>query len=117
MGETPDISDLLQFTFNEEVYYHTPGASYPASGEELGNFVGVADASGDELTFLVLSKNNQIMTRSVLRSAERTDTHNKRVAAIDGDLCGEKGGFKTILGTGILSSLHFLAQKKPLIFQ
>ena len=35
MGDTPDISDLLQFTFNEPVYYHTPNAPYPASGEEL----------------------------------------------------------------------------------
>ena len=76
LGETPDISDLLQFTFNEKVYYHTPGASYPASGEELGNFVGIADSAGDELTILVLSKDNQILTRSVLRSPERTDTHN-----------------------------------------
>ena len=38
-GETPDISDLLQFTFNEAVYYHTQGTSYPASGEELGGIL------------------------------------------------------------------------------
>ena len=63
-GKTPDISDLLQFTFNESVYYHTPGAAYPASGEELGNFVGVADSSGDELTFLVFSKNKRFSLKA-----------------------------------------------------
>ena len=109
---------MLQFSFNESVYYHIPGASYPASGEELGNFVGVADSSGDELTFLVLTKNNQILTRSVLRSAERTSDHNKRVAEIDGGLSDENGGVQDDLASeGIVLTSLLEAKETSELFQ
>ena len=83
LGIKPDISDLLQFKFYEQVYYHVPGASYPTSGEELGNFVGIADDVGDELTFLVLTKEGKVIPRSVMRSAEACEDPNKRVLESD----------------------------------
>ena len=39
-GETPDISDILQFTFYQPVYYHAPNAPYPSTEEKLGRFWG-----------------------------------------------------------------------------
>ena len=41
-GNTPDISNLLQFHWYQKVYYYDPSASFPASKEKIGRFVGVA---------------------------------------------------------------------------
>ena len=65
------MSDLLLFAFYELVHHHLPEAPHPASAEELGNFVGIADDCGDELTFLVLTKKGSIIPRSVLEARVR----------------------------------------------
>ena len=49
-GETPDILNLLQFHWYEQVFYHDPKASYPSPKEKLGRFVGIAEHIGDTLT-------------------------------------------------------------------
>ena len=45
-GETPDISNLLQFHWYQKVYYYDPSSSYPRPKEKLGRFVGVAENVG-----------------------------------------------------------------------
>ena len=41
-GETPDITTLLKFEFNEPVLYHQPGTDFPSEGgsEKLGYWMG-----------------------------------------------------------------------------
>ena len=50
-GETLDISALLQFTFNKKVLYADRDASFPASKEKLGWWMGVAENKGDALMY------------------------------------------------------------------
>ncbi|MGH7974690.1 MAG: hypothetical protein ACREBR_04130, partial [bacterium] len=70
-GNTPDISHLLQFSWYERVYIYDKGASFPETKERLGRYVGPAENCGDALTYKVLlSDTDQIVKRSVLRSAE-----------------------------------------------
>ena len=70
-GETPDISNLLQFHWYEKVYYLDPRSSYPSPREKLGHFVGVAEDVGDTLTYKVLtSDTRQVIFRSVVRPAD-----------------------------------------------
>jgi hypothetical protein len=79
-GETPDISNLLQFKFFEPVYYYDPSVPFPASKECLGHFVGIAENVGDSMTFRVLTDVTQeIIARSTIRSATIGDTVNKRL--------------------------------------
>ena len=83
--ETPDISAFLQFEFYQRVLYLDPTAAYPRTKELPGRFVGVADNTGDALTFYVLTDHtNQVIARSVVRPA--TDDpllDNQRVSPED----------------------------------
>jgi hypothetical protein len=66
-GETPNILELLQFTFYQKIYYHDPEAPFPNSGEKLGHFVGIASNVGDALTYYILTNDtNQVISQSVL---------------------------------------------------
>jgi hypothetical protein len=53
---------------------------FPASKEKPGRFVGVAENVGDAMTFWVLTEDTeQLIARSVIRSAEDPNKANKRV--------------------------------------
>ena len=69
-GETPDISSIIQFSWLQPVLYYNKMASNPQPKEELGHFVGIAINVGDALTFKVLTDNDQVLCRSVIRPAD-----------------------------------------------
>ena len=82
-GVTPDISALLQYSFYEPVYYLndiTTHASFPNTKESLGRFVGIAESTGDAMTYYVLTTDNKIIARSVMRSALTTENANLRIS-------------------------------------
>jgi hypothetical protein len=112
IGITPDISPLLQFAFYEQVYFKTPG-SFPDVNEELGWFVGIAENIGDALTFWVLTASNQVLARSLVRSASNPQEPNlladRRVLSPDvPDGPGVEGRFAN--DTAILEdSFHFMS--------
>jgi hypothetical protein len=91
-GETPDISDILQFTFYQPVYYHAPNAPYPSTEEKLGRFLGIADSVGDDLTFWILTDDtDQVIARSVLRPADSGGDPNARLPEVNESTSPEKG--------------------------
>jgi hypothetical protein len=55
-GITPDLSPLLMHSFYDKVYYLDAEVPFPQSKEKLGRFVGIAENTGDALTFLVYTK-------------------------------------------------------------
>ena len=92
-GVTPDISALLQFHFYEPIYYYEE-ASFPATEEKFGHWLGVAENQGDALTYFILAENNQILSRSLvrpitdteknLRCPVSTEQNDPEVAVIEG---------------------------------
>ena len=75
-GETPDISNLLQFHWYQKVYYYDPKSSYPKPKEKLGYFVGIAENVGDTLTYKILTDDTrEVIFRSVVRAAETKDSN------------------------------------------
>ena len=67
-GDTPDISNLLQFHWYESVYYYDPSSPYPLPKEKVGRFLGVAENVGDTLTYKILTSDTQeVIYRSVVR--------------------------------------------------
>ena len=72
-GETPDISAFMQFTFWEKVLYYSHGESFPDTTEKVGRFLGVSENCGDALTFYILTKDEQIISRSVVRKCTETN--------------------------------------------
>ena len=64
-GGVTDISAYLSFHWWQEVLYETP-----TKQEALGRWVGVADKTGDALTYLILTNDTQqVVIRSNVRSA------------------------------------------------
>ena len=82
-GLTPDISALLQYTFYEPIYYYDAEVSFPHSRELPGRFLGIAENVGDALTFQVLTDENRVICRSVMRSALDTINVNQRALLTD----------------------------------
>ena len=79
IGETPDISCLLQFHFYQPIFYYEKTESFPCSKERLGWWVGVAESQGDALTYKILTIENDVITRSVICPADNPIHPNRRV--------------------------------------
>ena len=70
LGETPDISVLLQFQFWEPVYYTKYDEKFPSDSTELlGRFVGISENVGHSMTYKILTEDDKIIHRAVARSA------------------------------------------------
>ena len=69
---------MLQFTFNEKVLYAARDASFPASKEKLGWWMGVAENKGGALTYWILTEDGQLLARSLVRPLKASEK-NKRV--------------------------------------
>jgi hypothetical protein len=81
LGFTPDISILLVFIFWEPVYYKKYDAKFPNDSTEcLGRFVGFSDNVGHAMTYKVLTADNKIIRRAVLRSARKPGAFKNRRA-------------------------------------
>ena len=88
-GNTPDISQLLQFQFYEPVYYATAAAlsyadkpKFPSETcEGSGRIVGFGENVGDAFTYKILTDDtNVVIYRSAVRSAMSPDDRNLRVS-------------------------------------
>ena len=77
-GETPDISALMQFEFYEPIFYFDQ-ESFPNSCEKEGYFLGIAENKGDALTYWILTEQNTVLARSVVRSAEEGEPNKRAV--------------------------------------
>ena len=75
-GNTPDISALLQYTFYQPVYFSDKD-TYPHANERLGHWLGVAENKGDVLTYWILTENQTVLARSLVRPVQDFEV-NKR---------------------------------------
>ena len=80
-GQTPDISAITKYEFNEPIYYRTHEPSFPSENtERLGYFVGYAENVGNAFTYKVLDAvTDKIIHRSAVRTALDPDTKNSKV--------------------------------------
>ena len=74
-GSTPDISMVLLFIFYERVYYQRVETSFPSdSRENIGRFAGFSEYVGHQMTFKVVTPDNKIIHRSMIRKAGTSDS-------------------------------------------
>ena len=67
-GETPDISNLIQFRWYDLLYYYEPTNEYPDSKEKLGRFIGIAPTSGDIMTYHIYNEETEkVYRRNITR--------------------------------------------------
>jgi hypothetical protein len=80
-GDTPDISDYLNFEFYQWVKVYDPMA-FPSSCEYLGRWLGPAHQIGQALCYFILKENGQVIARTTVRSLTDTEiTDEKEIQA------------------------------------
>jgi hypothetical protein len=60
-GSTPDISAYSMFDWYQPVFYYSPTAQFPAQRKAIGRWIGVAQNSTDEMSYLILAKIGRIV--------------------------------------------------------
>ena len=71
-GDSPDISELLDFSFYDWVKVYDP-APFPEQRESLARWLGPAHNVGQALCFYVLKANGQVIARSSVRALTETE--------------------------------------------
>jgi hypothetical protein len=69
-GETPDISEWVDFDFYDWIWYHDPPDTMAETTEEirkLGKWLGVANRVGSALTYWVLTEAAKVIARSTVQ--------------------------------------------------
>ena len=78
-GQVGDISPIIQFFFNEPIYYKKIDNSFGDTEELMGNFMGIAENYGHAMTFHILTSDTQkIIQRAEIRTALDPKTRNLR---------------------------------------
>jgi len=66
LGETPDISEYLDFEFYQLVWYWDPAVAFPGDKRRLGCWLGVASDVGQALCYKILAKSGDDIARSTV---------------------------------------------------
>jgi hypothetical protein len=69
-GETPDISEWMDFDFYDLIWYHDPPALMAETTTEirkLGRWLGVANRVGSALTYWILTRAGKVVARSTIQ--------------------------------------------------
>ena len=72
-GETPDISEYIQFEFYQWIKYYDP-AGFPIEQEKLGRWLGPAHDVGQALCYWILKDNGQVLVQSSVRPLTPEET-------------------------------------------
>jgi hypothetical protein len=67
-GNTPDISEFVQFDWYQPVWYIDPAVQFPDDSRKLGRWIGVAHDVGSPMTFWVLPQSCKVLARSTVTS-------------------------------------------------
>jgi hypothetical protein len=65
-GNTPDISEYVQFDWYQYVWYHDPAVQFPDDPKKIGRWIGVAHDVGSPMTFWVLPASCRVLARSTV---------------------------------------------------
>lgn len=65
-GETPDISEYVQFTFYQAIYYWDQTAAFPEEKRKLGRWLGVSHRVGQALCYWILPKSGIALARTTV---------------------------------------------------
>ncbi len=71
-----DISALLEFTFWQEALYLSFDESFPNIEENVGCFLRISENTRNALTFYVLTKEEMIIFKSVVRQYDSLNDPN-----------------------------------------
>ena len=86
-GENPDISEWLDFSFYDLVWYHVASNDTSTDPRQLGRWLGISHRVGSALCYWVLTKSGMVISSTMAQNVTQEDnthpdTHN-RIEAFD----------------------------------
>ena len=72
-GNTPDISEYIEFEFYDYCWYWDTPQSYPHEKKGLGRWLGVAHRVGQAMVYYIMNTNGKVIARSTVSSLEPSD--------------------------------------------
>ena len=82
-GDTPDISEWMDFDFYDLVWYHDPPDTMSGTTEEirkLGRWLGVASRVGSALNYWVLTKACKVISRTTVQHVTGQDIIDENIS-------------------------------------
>jgi len=67
-GHTPDISEYLDYSWYETVWYHDQDAPFPETWRKLAKWLGVAHCVGQALCYYILPESGRPIVRSTIQA-------------------------------------------------
>ena len=77
-GDTPDITEWLQYDFYQPVWFYSP-AAFPVEKQLLGRWLGVAHRVGQALCYWILPVSGVPIARSTVQPISKDDLATKEV--------------------------------------
>jgi hypothetical protein len=103
LGETPDISSLVPFTFYDPIWYYDEMSSFPDPKRKLGRWLGEAKDFGQAMCYWVLSDTAKLIARSTVQpipqdklQLEETETQLKTLDQVILDKLGPPSSLDSI---------------------
>jgi len=88
-GETPDISEFIEFDFYQQVWYVNL-SDFPTERIRLGRWLGVAHRVGQPLCYWILTQKGKVVARSLVQTVPdldaKTDKFLKSATTFDADI-------------------------------
>ena len=79
-GETPDISEWIDFQFFDLVWYHTNQKTDTADEQyHLGYWLGIAHRIGSDLCYWVLTKSGKVIARTTVQHVTKEDQEKEDI--------------------------------------
>ena len=78
-GETPDISEFVDYGWFDPIWYLDAEEAFPADKEQLGRWLGPSHRVGQALTYFIINNNGSIITRSTVKPLSTDDLNDPKI--------------------------------------
>lgn len=73
-GETPDISEWLDFSFYDLVWYFASANDTTTANRRLGRWLGISHRVGSSLCYFILAQSGNVISSTTVQHVVHTDT-------------------------------------------
>jgi hypothetical protein len=78
-GYLPDISEYLDYSWYETVWYHDQDAPFPETRRKLAKWLGVAHHVGQALCYYILPESGRPIIRSTIQAFTRAEKESEEI--------------------------------------
>jgi len=72
-GNTPDISEWLDFAFYDMVWYHIPGNDMSTASRKLGRWLGISHHVGSDMCYWILPQSGRVVATTTVQHVTHDD--------------------------------------------